>query len=181
MKIRIPREQLKVGMYIERAIIDKSDKKSTDVNFIQNVLIDSPKKLKELKSNNIKFLIIDTAKAQKIAPKKKPEPEPKPEPKEEPPVVVEEPIIEKVEEPEPEPEPEPEEEELLESFDDEPKEKKGGSVVSFEVELEKAREIKHAAVSNVKNMLQAAAIGKSFDAEPAKEQVNDMVKSVFRN
>ncbi len=76
MKIRISREQLKAGMFIERAIIDKSDKKSSDVDFIQNVLIDSSKKLKELKSNHIKFLIIDTAKAQKIVPKKKPEPEP---------------------------------------------------------------------------------------------------------
>ncbi len=61
------------------------------------------------------------------------------------------------------------------------KRKRATSVVSFEVELEKAREIKQAAVDNVKNMLQAAAIGKSFDAEPAREQVNDMVKSVFRN
>lgn len=183
MKLRIPRDELKVGMFIERAVLESSDKSKTGVDFIRKILIDSPEKLAKLQKQKIKFLIIDTAKAQKIEPKKVEEP--KPEPVEKPPEVKEpepepEPVVEKVVEPEPEPE-EPEEE-LLESFDDEPKKEKiGGAVVPFEKELEKAREIKDVAVQNVKNMLEDAASGKSFDSEPAKEQVNDIVKSVFRN
>ena len=105
----------------------------------------------QTQAKKIKFLIIDTAKAQKIEPKKV-EP-PKPKPVEKPPEVKKpepepepEPVVEKVVEPEPEPEPE-EDDELLESFDDDDKPKKenlGGSIVPFEKELEKAREIKAA-------------------------------------
>ena len=51
MKLRIPRDQLKVGMYIERAVIEKSNKSSQEVDYIHNLLVDSPKKLKGLKSN----------------------------------------------------------------------------------------------------------------------------------
>ena len=187
MKIRIPRDELKIGMFIDRAVLERSDESKTGVDFIQKILIDTPEKLAKLRKQNLKFLIIDTAKAQKIEPKKVETPKPKPvekppeakepEPEKKP---EEKPVVEKVVEPEPE---EPQEEEkLLESFDDDDKKvTMGGSVVPFEKELEKAREIKEVAVQHVKNMLEDAASGKSFDTEPAKEQVNDIVKSVFRN
>ena len=180
MKLRIPRDELKVGMFIERAVLEKSGKSRSGVDFIRNLLIESEENLEKLKKQNVKFLIIDTAKTQKIEPKKveKPKPEPKPPEVKEP-----EPVVEKVEEPEPE-EPAEEDDDLLESFDDDEKESKapmGGNLVPFQKELERAREIKDVAVQNVKNILQDAASGKSFDSEPAKEQVNDMVKSVFRN
>ncbi|MFC1514146.1 HD-GYP domain-containing protein, partial [candidate division KSB1 bacterium] len=148
------------------------------VSFIQNVIIDSKKKLEELKNKNIKFVIIDTARAKKLVPRKKAEPEVVEPPKEEP---KPEPVVEKVAEPEPEPEPEEQDEEL-DNFDDDGKKKVITTArVPFEVEVEKAKEIKNEAFNNVKNMLANAAVGKSFEAETAKTQVNDMVKSVFRN
>ena len=70
MKIRIPRDELKVGMFIDRAVLESTDKSKAGVNFIRNLMIDSPEKLAELQKQKIKFLIIDTTKAQKIEPKK---------------------------------------------------------------------------------------------------------------
>jgi len=166
MKLRIPRDELKVGMFIERAVLEKSGKSATKVDFIKNVLIDSEEKLQKLKKMHVKFLFIDTAKFQKIEPESVPEP-------------VQEAVVEKIEEPEPEPEPEQED---FDSFDDDSDTFKEPKVpIPFEKELEKAREIKTVAVNTVKNMLQDAAIGKSFKTDEAKDQVNGMVKSVFRN
>lgn len=181
MKLRIPRDELKVGMFIERAVLDTSVKSSAQVDFIKDVLVDSPEKLEELKSKKIKFLLIDTAKSQKIEPEKHVISEAPVQQK--PPNIEEsepEPVIEKVEEPEPE---EPEHEKLLDTFDDknEKKEPARKVLVPFEKELEIARTIKAEAVGNVKKMLQDAAVGKSFETETAKKQVNEMVKSIFRN
>jgi len=163
MKLRIPRDELKVGMFIERAVLEVEGKSKTKVDFINNILIDSQEKLKELKSKNIKYLIIDTAKELKEEPPQAPHPQPEP--------IVEEFV-----------EPELPKEELLESFEEKEKDRtKAGALVPFEEELHIAREVKTEAVKNVKKMLQDAAIGKSFDTEPARQQVNDMVKSIFRN
>jgi len=77
-----------------------------------------------------------------------------------------------------------EEEELLDTFDDDDKPKKPKplkATVTFEEELIVARKIKKEAVNNVKNMFQNVAAGKSFETEDTKMQVNDMVKSIFRN
>lgn len=183
MKVRIPRDDLKVGMFIERAVLDTSVKSSMQVDFIQNVLVDSPEKLEELKSKKIKFLLVDTAKSQKIEPEKQVKSEV--EIQQEPPKIEElepEPMVEKVDEPEPEPE-KSDEEDLLDIFDDkeEKKEPTGKALVQFEEELEIARTIKAEAVGNVKKMLQDAAVGKSFETETAKKQINEMVKSIFRN
>ncbi|MFC1561879.1 HD-GYP domain-containing protein, partial [candidate division KSB1 bacterium] len=157
-----------------RAVIEKTKKSGNgeDVKYIRNVLIDSPEKLAKIKRSNIKFLFIDTAKARKI---ELPPEEEKPKEVEKP-----EPIVEKIEEPEPEPEPE---EEMLDSFDEDSvkKPKIMGALVPFDEELEQAREVKTAAVSNVKNMLENVAAGKSFETEEAKKDVNGMVKSIFRN
>lgn len=163
MKLRIPRDELKVGMFIERAVLEVEGKSKTKVDFINNILIDSQEKLKELKSKNIKYLIIDTAKELKEEPQQAPHPQPEP--------IVEEFV-----------EPELPKEELLESFEEKEKDKtKARALVPFEEELHIAREVKTEAVKNVKKMLQDAAVGKSFDTEPARQQVNDMVKSIFRN
>ncbi|MFC1477044.1 HD-GYP domain-containing protein [candidate division KSB1 bacterium] len=178
MKLRIPRDELKVGMYIERAVLDKSDKSDTQVDFIKDVLIDSEKTLNKLKQMHIKFLFIDTAKFQKIEPEKKPDPKPKPEPKPDP---KPEPIVEEIKDPEPEVELTPEVEEMLDNFDDDGSKKESKVLVPFDKELEKAREIKTVAVNTVKNMLKDAAVGKSFETKEAKNQANEMVKSVFRN
>ncbi len=169
MKIRIPKEELKLGMHIDRAILEKADNGKTKVNFIRNYLIDSQEKLDKIKNSNIKFVFIDTARAKKIEQSKEPEPVPEPSP---------EPVVEKIEEPEPE----PEEEEELDSFDDD--KKSGGTIkarVPFEEELEVAKEVKTKAVETVKTMLEDVAVGKSFKTEDAKEEVSGMVKSIFRN
>ena len=170
MKLRIPRDELKVGMFIERAVIETESDSKIKAKFINNIFVDSDKKLEELKGKNIKYLIIDTSKVLKEEPAPvQPEPEPPLQP---------EPVVEDFKEPEPE----AQEEELLESFEEKEKDKtKVGSIVPFEEELEQAREIKHEAVKNVKKMLQDAAAGKSFETEPARQQVNEMVKSIFRN
>ncbi|MCP4725222.1 MAG: HD-GYP domain-containing protein [bacterium] len=184
MKVRIPKEELKLGMHIDRAILEKANDGKTKVNFIRNYLIDSQEKLDKIQNSNIKFVFIDTAKAKKIDPAKEPEPVTEPEPvKEEPPEP--EPVVEKIEDVEPEPEPEEpeEEEEELDNFDDDDK-KKGGTIkarVPFEEELEVAKEVKTKAVETVRTLLEDAAVGKSFKTEDAKEEVNGMVKSVFRN
>ncbi|MFC1477493.1 HD-GYP domain-containing protein [candidate division KSB1 bacterium] len=184
MKLRIHRDALKLGMYIDRAVIDnsRSGGNGEKIDFIRNMLIDTPEKLKKVKSGNTKYLFIDTGRAQKKAPQI---PDSKPLPQE-PPTNNNggrktEGLLDKVRDSEPPGEPH---EEILDTFDDGDSGKKIKTVralVPFEEELEAAREIKTAAVGNVKRMLQDAAAGKSFETEDAKVQVGDMVKSVFRN
>lgn len=181
MKLRIHRDALKLGMYIERAVVDKSSDGSESVNFVRHVLIDSPEKLERIKKKNLKFLFIDTLKAQKIdLPDQKNNGNGSDK--------KQEPVVERLKEVAPEKPgaekvtPQAPKEELLESFDeDDSKKKSTRSLTSFDEELEAAREIKTAAVGNVKKMLKDAASGKSFDTEEAQEHVGDMVKSVFRN
>jgi len=176
MKLHIPRDELKVGMYIVRAVLEKSDDARTHVDYINNTLVDSPQKLNELKRKNIKFLIIDTAKSQKPAPAGK------------------EPASAKIQEEASEPRVEitrdsqPAVSENGGSPVDFAEEEAGvtasedtDAVVPFEEESKRANEIRVVAVNTVKNMLRDAAVGKSFETDDAKEQVNDMVDSVFRN
>ncbi|MFC1564410.1 HD-GYP domain-containing protein [candidate division KSB1 bacterium] len=175
MKIRIPKEELKLGMHIDRAILEKADDGKTKVNFIRNYLIDTEEKLAKILNSKIKFVFIDTARAKKIEPGIVPEREPEPEPAPEP-----EPVVEKIEDVEP---PEEEHDEELDSFDDDAK-RTGGMIkarVPFEEELKIAKEVKTKAVETVKNMLEDAAVGRSFKSEDAKQEVNGMVKSIFRN
>jgi len=183
MKVRIPRNELKVGMFIERAVLDTSVESFMNVDFIQNVLVDSPEKLEELKSKRIKFLLIDTEKSQKTEPEKQVNNEAAVQ-KEMPKIEESESVIEEVAEPEPE---EPHAEELLDTFDikEKKKETPDKPLVPFEEELKISRTIKAEAVGNVKKMLQDAAVGKSFETEIAKKHVNEMVKGrcnrIWRN
>lgn len=178
MKLRIHRDELKLGMFIERAIVDNIRKDGDlDVRFVKNVLIDSEEKLKKIQNSNTKFLFIDTAKSKKIESTTPPTPQAddKPPPKERIKVVDDIQIIE---------EEIPDDQELLEDFGDfdSPKKQKDFAPrVSFEEELEVAKEIKKEAVENVQNMYHNAAAGKSFETESTKAQVNGMVKSIFRN
>ena len=56
---RILPEELKLGMFIESAVFEKGEKQSAD--FVDNVLIDSLKKLKKYKEKGVlKYLYIDT-------------------------------------------------------------------------------------------------------------------------
>jgi len=180
MRLRIHRDELKLGMYIDRAVIDNL-RKDGDINvhFVKNIFIDSEEKLNKIKNSNIKFLFIDTAKTRKIEPKpgvvkEEPKQPPPEEPKQYIEMVDDIEVIKNDED----------EAELLESFDEDEEPKKPKVVrasVPFEQELAVAREIKKEAVNNVKSMFQNAAAGKTFETEETQSQVSEMVKSIFRN
>ena len=62
MKLRIHRDALELGMFIERAVLNKSGNGSNNgsVNYVRNVLIDSSQKLDKIKQSDLKFVFIDT-------------------------------------------------------------------------------------------------------------------------
>jgi len=48
MKLRIQREELQVGMYIERAILNMQNGSEPYIDLLQNIVVDSPGELSEL-------------------------------------------------------------------------------------------------------------------------------------
>lgn len=190
---RIFPEDLRLGMFIDSAVGEKESEDAKMVKFLNNVLVDTPEKLKKIISFKLKYLIINTDKFVEIH--ELPQMETKIEPSQEEPNIASPAGADQIPEsivPQSETVKPPETFEgpaVIKELkkDEEPKSHvtwkpiRGTQPTDFDREIKQATIIKEHAHNLIKGYMEDVRMGRPLDPEVANTQAKEIVDSLFRN